>query len=135
MIDISLNNVISMYAGDSFSAVLFLDEGSDYACVRHILQDSENPDEREYICFAIEEPNQPFEKAIVRKKFYASYINKDGEKISNLDNDGDLIIRLDPSDTQNLLPGNYYYEIKGYFISNGKPVINTVVAKTKFVIL
>lgn len=121
MIDISLNNVISMYAGDSFSAILFLDEGSDYSCVRHILQ------EGEYICFAIEEPRQPFEKAIVRKKIYPS---KD-----TLTKDGDVIIRLEPSDTQNLLPGTYFYEIKGQFISNDKPVINTVVAKTKFIIL
>ena len=119
MIDISLNNTITLNHGDNFYAELFLDEGTDYYCTKHILQ------EGEYVYFAIEEPNQPFEKALVRKVFDKS----------NLTENNTVKITLSSEDTINILPGTYYYEIKTLTYNAGEPVISTAVDKTKFIIL
>ena len=72
------------------------------------------------------EPNQPFETAIVRKKF----TNKD------LDDNGNVKVRFWPEDTQLLLPGKYYYQVKLKSIDRetGKEDIETIVDKTLFYI-
>lgn len=98
MLSISKNNIITFVAGDSVDGYLFIDctsdsESTDY---KYIL----DPDDEIY--FSIMEPNQKFEEGIIRKIF----------KANDLDNKGNLHLVLSPSDTFNVLPGNYYYSVK-----------------------
>ena len=72
------------------------------------------------------EPNQPFESAIVRKKItYTDLI------------DGQLIVSFTPKDTQFLLPGKYYYQVKleKKNISLNTAEVFTVINKTLIIIL
>lgn len=71
------------------------------------------------------EPNQPFDQAIVRKKFTRN----------DFDANEDVVISISHHDTENLLPGTYSYEIKIMTIKNGKEYIETIVPKRKFFIL
>lgn len=120
MIDISQNNRITITRGDTFSTPLFLNKGTDLKPIRHILKDNEQ------IFLGIMEPNQPFEKAIVKKL----YTSKD------LNEYGDVRISLEHDDTRCLLPGKYFYQIKANFYNDklDKFEINTVVQKTEFII-
>lgn len=78
------------------------------------------------VYFALMEPNQPFEQAVV-KKVYTS---------ENLNENGDVVIELNPEDTVCLVPNNdYYYQIKSKFIDEqGRVNVNTVTPKTIFII-
>lgn len=117
MIDIDSNNRIAVTRGDSFSAPLFLNKGTDLKPLRHILGEAEE------IYLAIMEPNQSFENAIVKKVY-----NKD-----NLNKYGDVLVEIEHDDTRCLIPGKYFYQIKALFIDeNGKQKVNTVVQKTEF---
>ena len=53
----------------------------------------------------------------------------------DLDEEGNVRIKLQPSDTINVLPGKYYYEIKACTFDKGEAIISTVVDKTKFLLL
>ena len=117
MIDISKDNLISFPRGESFTAPLFLNKGTDNRPMRHVLQDGEK------IYLSIMEPNEPFEKGIIKKVFTKDNLNKNG----------DVLIEIEHDDTRCLLPGKYFYQIKGEFINpiNGKVEVNTVVQKTE----
>ena len=102
MVNIDINNNVTVTRGDSFKRPLFLNSGTDLKPSRYVLKDSDE------VYLGIMEPNQPFENSIVRKKF---------------------------SDTEKLIPGTYYYQIKAKFINEDLTYdVNTVVQKTKFVI-
>lgn len=93
-----LTGIISLNRGDSAQLSLFINAGDELNPLQFAMTDSDN------IYLAIEEPNQPFEKAIVKK-----VINN---RNSIKDKDGNFIIELEPKDTECLMPGLYYYEIK-----------------------
>ena len=116
---ISRNGIITINAGDYFKYPLFINAGSIMEPLRYILEG----DDRLY--FSIMEPNQPFECAIVRKIF-----TKD-----DVDVFGDVEIVLESTDTQNLLPGNYYYEVKLLMKNGDNECLSTVVPKKKFYVL
>ena len=119
MFNISVNNIVTLSRGDSFSCPLFLNEGTDVKPVRHILETGE------YVYFFLLRPNQPFENALVRKK-----LTKD-----NLNSNGDVVVSFQPEDTINLCPGTYFYEIRAHLLEGGKEIINTVVERTRFIIV
>ena len=123
MIDIN-NNIITMNRGDTFSMPLHINIGTKYAPEYYTLEDGDE------VYFALEEYNQPFEFALIRKVF-----NK-----SNLDGDGNVLITLSNNDTQCLLPGEYYYEIKLKHVyldenDNENEVVDTIVPRRKFIII
>jgi hypothetical protein len=79
------------------------------------------------------DPHQPFENALVKKRF----------TIEDVDINGNLTIVLEPQDTLGLLPGLYYYSVKIHLQhENINPETNevegyvdkvyTVINKTKF---
>lgn len=68
------------------------------------------------IYFALLEPNQCWENAIVKKKFV----------------DTDFKIKLDPKDTMCLIPGLYYYQIK---LRNKDGEVYTLCNRSKLYIL
>lgn len=116
---ISRNGIITMNAGDYFKYPLYINAGSVLEPLRYIL---ENDDK---ILFSIMEANQPFEYGIVRKIFTKEHLNAFG----------DVEVEFEPKDTENLLPGNYYYEVKLLIRKDNKTYVNTVVPKKKFCIV
>jgi hypothetical protein len=61
------------------------------------------PNIHDKIYFAIMEPNQPFEEAIVKK----IYEYNDVDQLTGVVN-----VKLDSYETEFLAPGNYYYTVK-----------------------
>ena len=96
MFKITSNGIITVNRGDSFELPVKLETGHVMSPNTYSLK----PEDVLYL--GIMEPNQPFETAIVRKKF----------TYSDLDKNGNINIRFWPNDTVCLLPGKYYYQIK-----------------------
>ena len=118
MADISTNGFVRLTRGDSFEAPLFINIGDITYPIRYLI--SEHPDATVYL--GVMECNQQFEEALI-KKIYTSQSPKTDK--------GDLIIQLRPEETEYLIPGKYYYQIK---IADGNSV-STVIPKTEFYIL
>lgn len=113
------NNMIELTRGDSARYPLFINMGTDLYPMRYKLG------ERDELYLGIMEPNQPFECALVKKK----YTNAD-IKLDNCDN---ILIKIEPEDTVALIPGKYYYQIKlrKYTEYDDYDVI-TIIDKTEF---
>lgn len=118
MVYISNNGFISLARGDSFSVPLFINRGTEWEPVRYYI--ANHPEAAVYL--GVMEPNQPFEQAVVRKKYTHE---------SEINSNGDLIIKFKPDDTLCLYPGKYYYQIKAQ-LGNNK--VDTIVPKTDFYI-
>lgn len=111
------NNIITITRGDTFSPPLFINAGSDLKPVRYELGDYDE------VYLGIMEPNQPFENAIVKKRYTKANINEYG----------DVKVRFEHDDTKCLVPGKYFYEIKAKFIKeDGSVDINTIIQRTEF---
>lgn len=121
MVTISNNGFISLTRGDSFSVPLFINMGTGMAPVRHSLL--EHPETEIYL--GVMEPNQPFEQAIIRKKYTSE---------SKVNENGDLMIEFSSRDTEYLLPGKYFYQIKAKFIDEMGVGVDTIVSKKQFII-
>ena len=121
MFNVSRNGIITMNRGDTWDTPLFLNLGTSLEPTPFI------PSKNDFIYFGLMEPNQPFECAIVKKTF----TNKDFDEETLC-----LTLSFSSCDTENLLPGTYYYEIK-LCINQGTAVeeVHTIVPKTKFIIV
>lgn len=113
------NNMISMIRGNSFSHIFKFEVG-EFPRVERL-----SIGEDDLIYFGIMYPNDYFEHCIIKKEF-----TKD-----DLNSEGDLVVKLEPEDTTLLYPGTYYYEIKLLKSSSEEVSIDTLVQKTKFIIL
>lgn len=112
--------IIRMCRGDDVKVALFIDCGDDdYASRQYILNDTDT------VYFAVLELQRPFEQAILCKS-YTSHSEKD--------DNGNLYITLDSSDTLNLLPGKYHYTIKMSSIEDGKNLVTTIVPERELYI-
>lgn len=115
------NKVITMNRGDYLSLKIELKSGNF-------------PNETYYeikkgdiVFFGLMEPNQPFEKAILKKEL--GYDDYDIEG-------GTLKVVLNPEDTIELVPGTYYYQIKVLYKDEaGVSHIDTALQKTRFNII
>ena len=97
------DNLIILNRGDSFSRPLFLNRGTSLQPMRYILSDGNgNPNKEDEVYFALMEPNQPFENAIVKKKY----------TYRDLNSNNDVVIELRPEDTCELIPGQYFFTVK-----------------------
>ena len=114
MLNLTKNRVLTIKRGDTCSFPIFINAGTQLKPIRFDLRDYQTA----YILFAVMEPNQDFDKAIIKK----SYTYKD------VNDNGDVVVRFIPKDTAFLAPGKYYYEIKLYVPSdkNNGPVVHTV---------
>ena len=121
MVFISNNGFIRLTRGDSFDVPLFINRGDKCYPDRYYLQG--HPEATVYL--GVMEPNQPFEKALIKKKFTNA----------NLNEDGDVIITFEHTDTACLLPGKYFYEIKLVRTINNQTLVDSVIPKTQFNIL
>lgn len=119
------NGIITMNRGDTFYMPLRINYGDKFNPKYYTLDP-----EKDTIFFALEEYNQPFEFALIRKTYDAN----------DLDEEGNVIIQFSSENTQYLLPGEYYYEIKLRHLENvnqddEKEFIDTIVPRRKFIIL
>lgn len=120
MLSISNNGIITFVHGDNIEMPLFINVGDEFNPIRYILTEDDK------VYFSILQPHEQFEKAILRKIY-----TKD-----NLNENGDVIIKLSSDDTINLLPGSYYYEIKTNIKTNNNTyVIDTIVPRRKLYII
>lgn len=108
MLSLSANGLLVLSRGDNAVLPLFLNAGTDLQPIRYKLQKIEKETYTLYdeVYLAIEEPNQPFECAIIKKKYNYKDLNKRG----------DVVIVLKHEDTRCLKPGKYYYEIRAKFL-------------------
>lgn len=117
----SNSSIITHHRGDTLYQPIFINIGTYTRPVRYCLQ----PGDRLY--FGLMEPNTYFEYSILKKYFDFN---------SPRNAMGDTLLILDPKDTEFLVPGTYYYEIKlQQFDEFGKEYISTIVPKTLFYII
>ena len=109
---------ITLTRGDSLELPLFLNAGTDLSPIRYHVKEGQDQ-----VVLALMEPNQPFEQAILHQTYTSADVNENG----------DILVRFDPPDTQLLLPGLYYYEIK--LFRDGGSLVDTVVPVTRFYIV
>lgn len=118
--NVSNNGIITLHRGDNFSIPLYINFGHQLDLIRYKLKENEK------VFFALLEPNQPFEEALLKKTYTKDDLNKYN----------DVIIKITSEDTINLIPGTYYYEIKlESFEEDGSKVISTIVPRTIFYIV
>ena len=123
MFNIAKNGIITITRGDSAETSLYINIGTELEPLITKLGDNDK------VYLGVMEPNQLFEDAIIKKVY-----TKDDHK----DEDEALTISFDCEDTENLLPGVYYYSIKLYRPGDGlttKDRIDTIVPKKKFIIV
>lgn len=125
MIDLSRNGIIEVNRGDSFELPLFINQGTDITPIRYNMKNSNSE-----VYVGVMEPNQPFERAVIRKKYTKNDVNENG----------DIIVKFSSNDTVCLLPGKYYYQIKiklynNYDNNKDDCNINTIVPMTQFIIV
>ena len=130
MYTISNNGFVTITRGDSFEAPLFINQGTTTVPVRWDICLHEEAT----VYVGVMEYNQPFEEATIRKYFTGTACKQDVADGTHklINKEGDIIVRLNSTDTEYLLPGKYYYEVKVDF-GNGK--IDTAIPKTEFFIL
>ena len=97
MVTLSKDGEVSLNRGDTVRFPIFFNTGSDLEPVRYDLQ------ERDELYVGIMEPNQPFEKAIVKQKYTMD---------SHKDQNGFTMFIVKHDDTKLLRPGKYYYQMK-----------------------
>ena len=98
MLQITSNNIISMTRGDDVTIPLHIfTENSAFVNIAYF------PNIHDKIFFAIMEPNQNFEDAIVRQ----IYTYNDVDQLTGVVN-----VKLKSYETQFLQPGDYYYTVK-----------------------
>ena len=122
-----MSNIIVINRGDSFDFDLTITLDSEF---RYALTGDDA------LYFGIMQPHQPFETALIRKKY----------TVANTDEMGNLSISILPEDTLNLHPGKYYYAVKLHMNhpevdantgeETGKIIdkVYTIINKTKFII-
>lgn len=115
MISISNNNIITINKGDSFKYPLFINAGDRLNPVRLRIGEGDT------VYLAVCEPHQPFECGVIRKIY----------TINDTNTNGDIVVRFNERDTEDVLPGVYYYEAK-IKLHNDKTY--TIIPKRKFMI-
>ena len=108
---------IRISRGDSAIFEYTINQGTNFDPIKYELKEGDE------LFFGVMEPNQPFEQAIIKKRY--TYLDQ---------LDGCLYIEFKPTDTLCLLPGLYYYQIKIRIRNpeNGSMIVNTLIPKTQF---
>lgn len=119
------NNIIVMNRGDTYDFDLLIDDIDSPDGIYHLKGN-------DTVYFGIMDPQQPFEEALVKKKFTMADVYPNGV----------LNIVIAPEDTLDLLPGTYYYSVKAhlqhenFYEPTGEFLgyvdqVNTIITKTK----
>lgn len=120
----STNKIITLTRGDTESITFKTNTGSGVEPKYYEMTEDDK------LYFALMEPNQKFEDAILKKVIDYNTYSLSGKE---------YIIKFNTADTEHLLPGTYYYQIKLYIENDpeneGNESLYTIVPKTKFFIL
>ena len=125
MLDVSKNGIITLSRGDSFYLNIFVNLGTELNPIPYRLKEGDK------LYFALMQPHQPFENALIRKE----------ATIADMDEQTDLVKFSFTSEmTEFLMPGNYYYMVKLLRANNGESgeeneSVDTIISKTKFIII
>lgn len=125
MFSISKSGIVTVSRGDTFSINVFINLGTDLFPLKYILQ----PGDKLY--FALMEPNQPFEHAIMRREFTNEDLNRDDEVVMN----------FPPDQTEYLMPGTYYYTVKlarknlNEESGSNSVIVDTIIGNRKFILI
>lgn len=117
------NNIIVMNRGDTYQFDLVIDDVESPDGIYHLKGD-------DAVYFGLMDPHQPFENALVKKKFTVEDVKPNGA----------ITIVIKAEDTLDLLPGTYYYAVKAHILHDSidyKTImtvdqVNTIINKTKF---
>ena len=122
MFNITYNGIVTVNRGDSFEIPILINFGTNLEPLLYKV----TPNDILYM--GIMEPNQPFEAALIRKKC----------TIEDVDGSGNVVFKFRPQDTQCVLPGKYYYQVKLQRFNSNTPddyTVDTVIPKKQFFIL
>ena len=117
-----INNIgiVKMFRGDSLTLNPFINNGTE------MVEEQYEITAYDTIYFGLMEYNQEFENAILKKVY----------TIADIDEHGNISIKLNPSDTVDLLPGKYFYSIKLKHNNNENSFdVYTLLQETEFWIL
>lgn len=124
MANISKNNIITVNRGDSFKFPFMITIGD---AVNYFVYDL-MPGDKLYL--AVMEGNQKWEDALIKQ----TYISDDYDYRTH-----QVMIRFEIEDTEYLIPGTYYYQMKLYRpkenVDDKFEAVDTVMPRTKFIIL
>ena len=117
MLSITSIGQIRLTRGDSLEFPLYINQGDNLDPLAYVMNQYDE------LYFAIMEPNQPWEQAIVKQKYTHESLKDDA-----------IWIKLRPKDTMCLLPGLYYYQVKirTYDFMTDEYLVNTLMPKTQF---
>ena len=113
------DNYLKMNRGDSYSIPLTINEGTKLDFQQYQLRQFDK------IYIGIMEPNQSFENAIIRKVITI---------LSPTDEYGRPLFQLEQIDTEYLLTGKYFIEIKIVQKQNNKDIVTTLLPLREFFI-
>lgn len=118
MMENNTNGIIHLMRGDTYTQSIVINIGNRLNPEYYSLQ------ENDVLYFGLMEPNKTFEEAIIRKR----YTHED-EKDSN----GNILLKIYPEDTLQLLVGKYYYMIKLKQPGpDEKDIVTTIIPPTQF---
>ena len=122
---ISRNGIITTHRGDTFTVPVCINVGSGCQPKPYDLKPGD------VLYLGLLEPGQRWEKAILKK----TITYEESQKYP--DEDPTFYFRIE--DTEYLVPGNYYYEVKLYRApencEHNLEHVDTIIPRTKFVIL
>lgn len=112
------NGIIYLMRGDSYSQPIEINLGTPFSPRYYYLG------ENDCLYFGLMHPNQAFENAVLKKKY--TYL-------SDTDENGNILLSIEPEDTLNLPVGKYFYMIKLKRVeASGKTIVTTIVNPTQF---
>jgi len=129
MFNISNNQIVTMNRGDTANMYIYINIGTEMAPVWYPLQQFDK------VIFALMEPNQDFEDAILKRVYTKDDMIYDPEKGYTIPY---VILHLASGDTENLLAGVYYYSIKLLRYAGEEEeeyVVDTMVPRKKFILI
>lgn len=104
MYRVDLNKAITLVRGDTLLYEYKINIGTDVDVIPYVMKEGDR------LYFAVCEPNQQFEDAVIKKRYEYSdcsdYTDEEGNTFSVAP------IKLSSDDTVNLAEGKYYYTIK-----------------------
>ena len=112
-----MSQQIVITRGDTYNFNLSIIDETSSAGI-YFLQDDD------VLYFRIMRPNQPFEEAIIEKKY----------TVEDMDAEGIISLCISSEDTINLEPGRYYYSVKLSINNSTAKKEVTIIDKSKFII-
>lgn len=127
--EISNNGIVVLNRGDTFKTPLYIYSDNTAEFIEDLCKTKiSNLESTQTVYFGVIEPGYKFEDAIIRKEYNSTDYDTTNQQ---------LMINLKPEDTEYLLPGRYYYEIKMETIENNGATrtVTTITPKTIFFIV